>query len=122
MIFEICDLLNRSFSVSLGSGDYYFNCLFTELFGDLISTLVEKVVCIRTLYGMFLTIQNNTVKLSHDIHLLFLLGLGQVPIVKFCIKTCPVACMACCSRLVDLIKERIFVTVDICLDDFLEVT
>lgn len=121
MIFEICDLLDRCFSVSLGSSDYYLYCLFTELFGDLVRTLFEKVICIRTLYGVFLTIQYNAVKLSHNIHLLFLLVSGYVPILKFCIKTCPVARMACGSGLVDLIKERVFVAVDISFDDLLNV-
>ena len=120
MIFEISDLLDRSFSVSLGSSDYYLNCLFTELFGDLIRTLLEKVISIRTLYGMLLTIQYNAVKLSHNIHLLFLLVYGYVPFLKFCIKTCPVARMACGSGLVDLIKERVFVAVDISFNDLLD--
>lgn len=121
MIFEIGDLLDRCFSVSLGSCDNYLNSLFSELFGDLIRTLFEKVISIRTLYGMFLTVQYNAVKLSQNIHLLFLLVAGYVPITEFCIKTCPVSCMAGSSGLVDLVKERVLVAVDIGFDHLLDV-
>ena len=50
MILEIGDLADDRLAVTLGSGDNDLNSLLTDLLRDLVCTLVEKVVGLRTLY------------------------------------------------------------------------